>query len=547
MSKRLLGEILINEGVVSKEKLDMALSRQEKTGKRLGQLLLEMNLINSVDMANALEKEGFNRINLLETEPDWELFQQIEEKFMRDHKIVPYRLENNILYVVISDPYNYQAIDFMRDHFSVLKTEAFVGAEEEIIKTLDKIYTASYFASDEVILEDEDDDGEDDIDAILVENSPIVRNVNEILERAIIENSSDIHFEPQYNEPTRVRYRIDGELIRKTTIQRKLYRQVVSRLKIMAGLDISKKREPQDGRIMFKHLSRTVDMRVSTMPTVNGEKVVIRIFQGNSIIKIDKLEFSDHNLEIVKKRIAKKQGIILATGPTGSGKTTTLYSIMSELNMPNVNVITVEDPVEIKMPGINQTQKTKQVGFSQALSTFLRQDPDILMVGEIRDRDTADIAVSASLTGHLLLSTIHTNDAIGVVTRFIDMGIEPYLIADAVELIISQRLLRRICPKCKEEDPEGLAKAKIAFPESFENVDKIYKGKGCQYCNNLGYKGRIPVHEVIAPDEEIRYLIAQNKVDEIKKLEKDETILKDSLDKVISGKTTFEEVIGKIN
>jgi len=546
---KLLGEILVSDGYITKENLDSALDVQSKTGKRLGQVLLDMNLINSVDMTNALSEQGYKRLNLLENEPDWELMHQLEEKFMRDNHLIPYKLEGEVLKVVISDPYNYQALDYVRDYFKVLKAESYVGALEEISKTLDKVFMVSYFEDGSDQKEEEENlEEEEDISAILLENSPVVKFVNEILEKAISLNASDIHVEPQVTGSNKVRFRIDGELMKIISVPKNMSRQVVSRFKIMANMDIAKKKEPQDGEITFKHLSSPINMRVNTMPTVYGEKVVIRILgQGNSIKKLKQIGLSEDNLKKVMSKIKKKQGIILATGPTGSGKTTTLYSILSELNHESVNIVTIEDPVEMKLPNINQTQKGVRIDFNQALRAFLRQDPDIIMIGEIRDKETADIAVRASLTGHLLLSTIHTNDALGVVARFLDMGIEPYLIADALELVIAQRLVRKVCPKCKAVDAEGLERAKNLFPEEFKDVKEIYKGEGCSYCNNLGYKGRLPVHEIIAPNDEMRFLLSQKKVEEIKKNMITETIIEDGIKKVIAGKTTIDEVLEKLS
>lgn len=544
-TSKLLGEILVSEGLLDEENLESALIRQTKTGKRLGEVLLEMDYISSLDMVKALEKQGFERLDLIDDEPEWELLKQMEEKIMRKNKIVPYKIENDVLYVVISDPYNYQALDYARDYFHALKCKAFVGSEDEIKKTIDKVFTVSYFEDEDQV--DEIEEEEEDISELMLEDSPIVKHVNQIIEKAISEDASDIHIEPQIKGPTLVRFRIDGELLKITTIPRNWTRRVVSRVKIMASMDIAEKRKPQDGKILYTHSNKTENMRVSTMPNVNGEKVVIRLLgQGSSIMKLDRLEFDKNNYEKVKKIINERQGIILIAGPTGSGKSTTLYSILSELNTENVNISTVEDPVEIKIPNVNQSQTSTKIKFVDALRSFLRQDPDIIMVGEIRDKETADLAVRASLTGHLLLSTIHTNDAVGVIPRFIDMGIQPYLIADALKMVISQRLLRRICPRCKVVDVDGLKKAKSLFPEKFKGVNKIYKGEGCSYCNDLGYKGRIAVHEVFTPNDKERFLISNKDTEKLKTEVNFQKINIDAIKKVKEGITSIDELVGKL-
>lgn len=539
--RRLLGQILMENGLIDSATLEKALSKQEQTGKRLGQILVEMGVITGSQIADALAKQGHKRVNLLEEEPDWELVKQVEEEFLRRNLIVPFKKNENILLVVAADPTNYQALDALIPRFNVARVEPCVGAVEEIVKTLDKLFNVSLSGEiDDSLTETEDNE------EVLVDDSPLVKFLNELLARAIRENASDIHIEPQIG-PTRVRFRIDGHLVEVATIPKGWHGQAISRIKIMAGCDIAKKLEPQDGEIRFKFDNSFINMRVNILPTINGEKAVIRILgQGATLINLDSLGFSEYNYRLMLRALNKKQGMILITGPTGSGKTTTLYAALNRLNKPNVNITTIEDPVEIRLPGINQTQVGVRVSFASALRAILRQDPDIIMVGEIRDHETASIAVKAALTGHLLFSTLHTLDTIGVITRLLDMGIEPYLVADALELIAAQRLVRAICPKCKVEDEEGLKQAKELFPETFKNVDVLYKGKGCVFCNHQGFKGRLAVHEILVPEQNMRSLIANNKIDELREKNNAIPILEDGLAKVIAGYTSFGELMTQL-
>ncbi len=542
--KKLIGQILIEEGLIEEEKLQLVLKKQKESGKRLGELFLELKLITPMQLADVLALQGYPRLNLLEYQTlDMDLIQKVEQKVMREYYVVPFRYTNDVLYVVIADPLNYPALDHLQQIFSVMKVEVYIGSIDEIEQTLDKIFTSYDLEGDTA-----EDEQEDESRDLLIGDSPLVKFINDLVIKAINESASDIHFEPQVNKSMRVRFRIDGELIEKTNIPRRWRNQAVARLKIMASLDISKKLEPQDGEIRFKYIGDTINLRVNTMPTINGEKAVVRILgQGSSLISLQQINFSPEKYKVIAKKIKRKQGMILVTGPTGSGKSTTLYSIVAELNKPNVNIVTIENPVEIRMNGINQTQTSKKTDFANALRAILRQDPDIVMVGEIRDLETAEIAVRASLTGHLLLSTLHTNDAISVITRFIDMGIEPYLVADALELIISQRLVRKICPRCKIIDEEGLEQAKKMFPQAFGTVEVLYKGKGCSFCNGLGFIGRLAVQEIFEPTDITRNLIATKNIEKIRTEYMKDTIFEDAIQKVKAGLTTFGEIIEKIS
>ncbi len=545
--KKLLGQILLEKGFIDEERLRLALDKQKQTDQRLGQVLLTMGIITSEQMVDAMQEQGYKRINILESEPEWNLVQNVDEKFMRSNKIIPYRLEDQVLQVVTHDPLNYQVLDYLEKHFGALKVEALLGTQDEIIRTLDKMFVinTNELQGEEPRTQDtEEGMYEDDIE---LAEGPLVEFIDEIIHRAITLKASDIHIEPQNGANTRIRFRIDGELTENTSVSRLWHKQIVSRIKIMAKLDISKKMEPQDGQITIKHHNGKVDIRVSTLPTLSGEKVVLRIIdKTSSIFEIGHIGMSKEHLRLVDAELKKKQGIILVTGPTGSGKTTTLYSMLTKINNPNLNISTIEDPVELPINGINQVQVNKKIGFAEALRSLLRQDPDVIMLGEIRDLETAKTAINSSLTGHLFLSTIHTNDAVGVVARMINMGVEPYLLADALKIIISQRLVRKICPKCIQPDPDGLKLAKQMFPEEFANTEMIYKGKGCSFCSGMGAIGRTGVYEIFVPDDEIAYMVSHNMIEEIRTSKKVVPIIQDAILKVKEGTITFTELIEKL-
>lgn len=542
--KKLLGQLLIEKEYITEENLKDALSQQSSTGKRLGQILLDEGFITSEQMVDAMKEQGYKRVNVMKSEPNFVLIKDMDENYLRKNIILPYSLDGQVLEVVTQDPLNYQVLDFMEKHFGALKVVPLLGTESEIVGMIDKV-----FGGTTTELEDKID--EEDTEELLeeeLEEGPLVKFIDEILHRAVEQKASDIHIEPQQKKNTRVRFRIDGELHKHTDVSRAWHKQIVSRIKIMAKLDISKKLEPQDGQASIAHGKGKVDLRVSTLPTVAGEKVVLRIMDKTAaVFDIDNIGLSERHYSMINKALHKKQGIILVTGPTGSGKTTTLYSMLDQLNNPGLNISTIEDPVELPINGINQVQVTKKIKFSNALRSLLRQDPDVIMVGEIRDLETARTAINSSLTGHLFLSTLHTNDSIGVVSRMINMGVEPYLLADALKIIISQRLVRKICPNCRREDPEGLKLAKKMFPEQMQDVDMIYKGDGCVYCSNVGKLGRTGIYEMFIPDEEIMSLISSNKVQEIRASGKVDGIILDALEKLKQGVIDFEEVLERAN
>ena len=402
------------------------------------------------------------------------------------------------------------------------------------------------------ILSDDKDQEPEDIGAGMSE-APVVKLVNHLIVEAVRKNISDIHIET-YQRILRVRYRLDGKLIEMTPLPYRLRSSVISRIKIMADLDISEKRMPQDGRIKIKTGLKTIDLRVSTTPTIFGEKVVMRILDSsNLVIDMEKFGIPKAGLMQIKEALASPYGMVLVTGPTGSGKTTTLYSMLSQLNKPDINIMTAEDPVEYNIDGINQINVNHDIGltFAAALRSFLRQDPDVIMVGEIRDLETAEIAVKAALTGHLVLSTLHTNDAAGTLTRLIDMGVDSYLAASAVRLIIAQRLIRLICPNCKVPDESGRTRELVQFlglsAEESKSL-KLYKGKGCQFCNNTGYHGRSGLYELLPVTSAVQELIINKTTNfAIKDLAVKEgmwSLRKCALEKLSAGLTTIDEVLG---
>lgn len=471
-----------------------------------------------------------------------------EESFLREHMLVPIKKEGGTLHVATTKDIDYKLIDELRNIFEVVKVETYRVAKEEVRRYFDSIFQfrVKDEGMEENYLNEDDDYEEDDLSG---SDSPIVRFVDDLLARAVSMDVSDIHIEPEITGPSRIRFRIDGELTEFSEIPRRTHPQVVSRIKIMSDLDISKRYEPQDGEIRFRYEGASVNLRVNILPTTNGEKVVIRILgQSEALIPLEDIGFTEKNLETVKKKIKKSQGLILVVGPTGSGKTTTMYSMLDKMNVVQKNLSTIEDPVELNLPGLNQVQVSQRISFAETLRALLRQDPDIIMVGEIRDKETADIAVRSSLTGHLVLSTLHTNTALSTVTRMMDMGVQPYLLSDALELVISQRLVRRLCDDCKipdnETTKEMIKKDLGGYDiESLNLEGQLYKTSphGCDKCNRRGYKGRVPVHEVLEIDDGLRTLMIKGDTEAIRKYGNRRLMVDDALVKLFDGLTSYEE------
>src|SRR5213082_1213082 len=565
MSQR-LGDLLVKEKVITQEQLTQATKVQKETNCRLGSALVKLGFLTDEDVTNFLSRQyGVPAINLSYFEIDPTVVKLIPFETAKRYQILPLSRVGASLTIAMVDPTNVFAMDDIK-FMTGFNIEPVVASEAAIMEGIDKAYNTAAPEEDlEKVMasmsEDEADvelqAEEEDVGLAALEKSadeaPIVKLVNIILTEAVKRGASDIHVEP-YEKELRVRFRIDGMLQPIMSPPMKLKDAITSRIKIMAKLDISEKRLPQDGRIMLKMQfggkKKQLDYRVSTLPTLWGEKVVMRLLDKENLrLDMTKLGFEAESLVKFEKAILKPYGMVLVTGPTGSGKTNTLYSSISRLNQPDTNIMTAEDPVEFQLQGVNQVQMKEQIGlnFAAALRAFLRQDPNIILVGEIRDFETAEIAIKAALTGHLVLSTLHTNGAPETITRLMNMGIEPFLVATSVHLICAQRLVRRICKECAEvvEVPYQTLLEEGYTPEEAKTV-KIQKGRGCSVCNNTGYKGRTGLYEVMEVDEEIRELVLVGaSAVELKKKAIERgmiTLRRSGLIKVAQGHTTLEEV-----
>lgn len=552
MNKPRLGQLLLDFNLVSAEQFEEALQVHENSNKRIGEILIDLGYITESQLVQVLEFQlGVPHVDLSKYELDQKLIRYIPESVARRHRVVPLQKKGNVLKVAMADPLDIFAIDDIKLN-ARCKIEALIASVSDIDQTIDKIYTIAGLSDDEHEINTYPDGFEDlQIDELkrLVEDAPIVKLSNLLIKQAVQHRASDIHIEPMHSE-IRVRYRIDGVLQEFRTLARSNQAALTSRLKIMAGLDIAERRRPQDGRMELKQLGRDIDLRVSTIPTIFGEKVVLRILNKSSVLMdIDQLDFSPKNRRYFDEMLKKPHGIVLVTGPTGSGKTTTLFSALNKLNGVEKNISTVEDPVEYRLEGVNQIQVNPraELTFASALRSILRQDPDIIMIGEIRDAETASIAVKAALTGHLVLSTIHTNDAPSVITRLIDMGVEPYMVASSIIGVVAQRLVRKICPVCKER-VELSDEARAYLGENFaDQVQFVYSAQGCSECNQTGYLGQMAIHEVLLPTREIRSLTTQNSsTDNLRDaaLQTGMVNLKvDGIEKALKGLTTIEEIM----
>lgn len=556
-----LGEILVNNNLVTREQLARALEEQKLSGgqSRLGTILIKHNVLTEHDLTSFLSRQyGVPTVSLADYDIDPAVIKIIQPEIVQKYQIVPINRTGATLIVAVSDPSNLFAIEDIK-FMTGYNVEMVVASESDIKGALDKYYDQSASLADvmgDIELEDlEVVEDHDDVDLNSIErateDAPVVRMVNAILQDAIRKKASDIHIEP-YEKLFRVRYRIDGVLYEAMKPPMKLKNAITSRIKIMAELDIAERRLPQDGRIKIKlGGGKDMDFRVSVLPTLFGEKVCMRLLDKSSLqTDLTKLGYEEDALAHFLREIHKPFGMVLVTGPTGSGKTVSLYSALAELNKVSENISTAEDPVEFNFAGINQVQMHEDIGlnFAAALRSFLRQDPDIIMIGEIRDFETAEIAVKAALTGHLVLSTLHTNDAPATVNRLLNMGIEPFLVASAVNLITAQRLARRVCSECKEPEEipvQALIDAGVPQEEAASYV--CYRGKGCPTCNNTGYKGRVGFYQVMPMMEEIRELILNGaNTAEIKRESMRlgiKTMRQSGLTKLKEGVTSFEEVL----
>ena len=563
-----LGEILIKESLITQEQLQKALDYQRQNGGKLGSCLAKLGYISDDDIMGVLSRQyGVPSINLKYYEIDPSVIKLIPQDTAVRYQIIPLSRVGSTLTIAMTDPTNVFAMDDIK-FMTGFNVEPVVASESAISDAIAKFYGTKDSEEEltkimDALTGSEDDlelaAGEDqELDAAylekVAEEAPIIKLVNLILTDAVKRGASDIHVEP-YETELRVRYRIDGVLQQVMNPPLRLKDAITSRIKIMSKLDISEKRLPQDGRIMIKYRQdgkkKDLDFRVSTVPTIHGEKVVLRLLDKENLrLDMTKLGFESESLVKFERNILRPYGMVLVTGPTGSGKTNTLYSSVARLNTLETNIMTAEDPVEFQLAGINQVQMKEQIGlnFAAALRSFLRQDPNIILVGEIRDFETAEIAVKAALTGHLVLSTLHTNDAPSTISRLMNMGIEPFLVATSVNLICAQRLVRRICSQCKEEleVPEQALIDAGYTPEEAKKA-KIYHGKGCGTCNKGGYKGRTGLYEVMEINDELRELILVGaSALELKKKALDQgmlTLRRSGLVKAMQGMTTLEEVL----
>jgi len=554
-----LGQLLLARGIVTTEQIEKTLAEQSQKGHRklLGELLVEMGYCSENQIAEALA-QGYD-VPYAQVSPkicDAKTLEILPREFLEEHIVLPLFKVYDVLTVAVSEPTNVFLIDEI-ERISGCRAQVVCATAKDIKATLQTyLPAANVFVIDDII----DEEGLEDFTLIediaedignlaeIAGQSPVVKLVNYLLFNAVRENASDIHIEPD-DKRLRVRYRVDGRMYEKMSPPHQMHSALVSRIKIMSELDIAQRRIPQDGGIHVLVEGKPIDLRVSVMPGNFGEKVVIRVINPQKILfNLESLGFAYNNLKIFREVMQSPNGIILVTGPTGSGKNTTLYATLAELNSDEINICTVEDPVECNIGGINQFQvnHTAGFGFSTALRSLLRQDPDIIMVGEIRDEDTANIAVQAALTGHLVFSTLHTNDAPAAVTRLLDLNVAPYLVSASLIAVLAQRLVRKVCPNCKTEYEPATSIKKVAEQLGGE-IEKFYRGVGCKKCRNTGYAGRIAIHELFVPDEETMEMISERV--SLKKLRSKAIkngmipLQLDGIEKVKAGIVSIEEIL----
>ncbi len=561
-----LGEMLLSAGKITSEQLEEALQHQREHGGKIGEVLVHLGFVKNEDIINEFIAKQLNigRIRLSDIDLNPDVVNLIPVETAKKYTVIAAMQVGKVLFVATSDPKNVFVLDTLK-FITGFEVQPVLASREDISSAIDKYYglteeedleelTAEAAEDLEVVEEEEDEE----ISGLELEKAirdkPLVRLVDSIIMDAVKMKASDIHVET-YQNTIRVRYRIDGVLHEVSKLPHHLRYAIVSRIKILAGLDISERRLPQDGRIKMKVGKKKIELRVSTIPCIFGERVMMRVLDPESLmLDITKLGFPKRGLKLFNKAIHLPYGMILVTGPSGCGKTTTLYSAIVQLNTPDVNISTAEDPVEFNIDGVNQVQVHPEIGltFASALRSFLRQDPNIILVGEIRDLETADIAIKAALTGHLVFSTLHTNDAPSTVTRLINMGVPPFLVSSAVKLVISQRLMRKLCENCKEEckpEPELLEIVGISEKEIRERNLKFYRGAGCPSCGHTGYKGRIAVFEMMPITKEIQKLINEGATaveiaEQMRKMGL-KTLRQEAVDRMLEGKTTIEQVISE--
>lgn len=548
-----IGQLLLSNNYITMDQLNDALSKQKmQPGKRLGDVLVDLGYVKEKDVLKLLSK----KLNLPYIENpvfsvETDAINLIPEELLMKSKVLPLYVREGVLFVATADPLDFYSIEDIRVATG-MHVECIISSKKEIEVAQDKIFTRLKTSDAINVLHQENTEMQVDAgNAEMLERidaAPVVKLLNNIVSDAIQSNASDIHIEPEENKVL-VRFRIDGDLRVNMELQTNLHPLLVTRLKIMSGMNIAEKRVPQDGRFKFQHGISEIDMRVSSLPTIYGEKIVMRLLGTNQDVSynFEDMGFSDRSIKIIHDLLKYSNGIILATGPTGSGKTTTLYTMLKEIIHPKLNIVTVEDPVEKRIEGVNQVQVNNKAGltFASGLRSILRQDPDIIMIGEIRDAETAEIAVRASITGHLVISTLHTNDSFSSIARLVDMGVEPYLLADSIRGVIAQRLVKRVCPHCRKA---YVADERVQKLLNDPSITTVYKGEGCQLCGNTGYRGRIAVNEIFKVTPDIKRIIVEkgNDVKAIRDYARNTNIItmrEELADLVREGTTSVEEAL----
>src|SRR3989338_597984 len=558
MEERSLGAILLESTSLTEEQLQQGLILQREKGIKLGEALVQLKFLRTEDILKALSIQlGFPYESKIEVETvDPALVEHLPINYAKDNEVLPLRKDNGTIVVAVADPTNFQVIDDLRLLFHS-NIKPVIAGSYEIVNAINAVYNKTTDKGEKAMTDLEEgmeeiaEDFNEPVDLLdASDEAPIIRLVNSLMFRAVKQKASDIHIEP-FERDLAVRFRIDGVLYDVMHPPKRAQNSIISRVKIMAGLNIAEKRIPQDGRIRIKIAGKDIDMRVSTIPTAFGESVVMRLLDKSAVLlDISTLGFIGKNLDYINDVINRPHGIILVTGPTGSGKTTTLYSALSKINTQELKIITVEDPVEYQLPGINQMQVNPKIDltFATGLRAFLRQDPDVIMVGEIRDKETAEIAIQASLTGHLVFSTLHTNDACSSITRLVDMGVEPFLVSSSVICIMAQRLVRSVCKDCaRKYTPEEVELAKLGLKPEDLKGRQFYRPVGCPNCLETGYSGRTGIHEILMISDPVRSEIMKGSdASTIKKVAQSggmKTLREDAAQKILMGWTTVEEVL----
>jgi len=554
-----LGDVLVEQGWLSPEALEEGLEAQAENGERLGQVLVQQKKITEQELLNALALQLDLEVmeSIEDKELRFDLVEQLPIQYLKKHEIFPFQSEDGTLRIAVNDPLDLEVLDDLRILFGQNEIRPVLVPAREILSAINRTYGQANDTTEQIMqdLGEEADSqhlftelevGEDLLDE--TSDAPIIKLVNHIFSQAVKSQASDIHIEP-YQQHLQVRFRLDGVLHNVLSPPRRLHAAIVSRIKVMARLDIAEKRLPQDGRTEVKIGERLVDVRVSSLPTAFGERVVLRLLEkSGKLLSMEEIGLTAAALAEMKRLLHLSHGIILVTGPTGSGKTTSLYAALSSINSPDKNILTIEDPIEYQLDGIGQMQVNPKINltFVSGLRSMVRQDPDVILVGEIRDRETADIAIHAALTGHLVFSTLHTNDSASAVTRLTDMGIEPFLVSTAVQAIIAQRLVRLLCTHCKEAyEPEEAQWAELR--SSREVTGPIFRADGCEKCLETGYRGRTGIYEFLLMSEAIKGLVLKtsdaNQINKVARAEGMANLREDGINKVMEGRTTISEVL----